>query len=715
MRRLTPSRYQSPDWFASHCYLVVVQDIRGQGKSDGVFSEFTHDQNDGYDSVEWAAALPGSNGKVGMYGSSYVGATQWLAAVTAPPHLVTIVPANTASDYYDGWTYEGGEFRLAFLLPWAMGLANTAATNRGDSATAAELKAATADSTRWIDYRPFKDLPPMQPNNPAVAPWYFDWIRHSTRDDFWRQFSIRDRYGSVKVPVLDVEGWYDAFLAGGVENFAGMVERGATGDARDNQRLIIGPWDHVDWGRPDSTPAPMLKAIGAGADSPINEMMLAWYDHFLKGKDNGVAGKPRVDYFVMGANKWRSSTGWPLPQTQWTKYYLSGAGGLADRHGALHLQPPGAEPPDVYTYDPAYPAPSLGGHSCCGAQSGPQGPYDQTPVEQRSDVLVYSTEPLTRDTEVTGPVTVSLWAQSSAPDTDFTAKLTAVHPDGEVVNLNDGIIRTPFRDSLSDPRPARTRPAVRVSDRHLADQLRVPHGRPHPGRDIQQRLPAVRAESEHRRTVRAERQCAARDADRPARRGASVGDHAADHPGRRPRIRHLPDARCQLADVDERTDRVVGELGDVDRWIPVRVAHRRQKVAARVREVAVGSALMRRGGHQDDARSVGLLRQWYRELGVLNGAVGPVFLDDSVVGKAEQQQHLSHLAGLRIAILRIPARHDHRRLGEELRDGEAGEDTAPENSAHRAVRVEPVSQNHDGRFREVLRRGRRRRLGHRRR
>jgi uncharacterized protein len=452
--QVTPSRYQSPDWFASHCYLVVVQDIRGQGKSDGVFSEFTHDQNDGYDSVEWAAALPGSNGKVGMYGSSYVGATQWLAAVTAPPHLVTFVPANTASDYYDGWTYEGGEFRLAFLLPWAMGLANTAATNRGDSATAAELEAATADSTRWLDYRPFKELPPMQPNNPAVAPWYFDWIRHSTRDDFWRQFSIRDRYGSVKVPVLDVEGWYDAFLAGGVENFAAMVERGATGDARDNQRLIIGPWDHVDWGRPDSTPAPMLKTIGAVADSPINEMMLAWYDHFLKGKDNGVAGKPRVDYFVMGANKWRSSTGWPLPQTQWTNYYLSGAGVLADRHGALHLEPPGAETPDVYTYDPAYPAPSLGGHSCCGAQSGPQGPYDQTPVEQRADVLVYSTEPLTRDTEVTGPVTVSLWAQSSAPDTDFTAKLTAVHPDGEVVNLNNGIIRTPFRDSLSDPRPA---------------------------------------------------------------------------------------------------------------------------------------------------------------------------------------------------------------------------------------------------------------------
>src|ERR1700754_1277819 len=162
------SRYQTPDWFASHCYLVVIQDVRGQGASAGTFSEFTHDMDDGYDSVEWAAALPGSDGKVGMYGSSYVGATQWLAATTAPPHLVTIVPANTASDYYDGWTYEGGEFRLAFVQPWAIGIAATAAENRNDKPVAAQLKAASADPTHWIYFRPFKDLPPMQPHNPAV-------------------------------------------------------------------------------------------------------------------------------------------------------------------------------------------------------------------------------------------------------------------------------------------------------------------------------------------------------------------------------------------------------------------------------------------------------------------------------------------------------------------------------------------------------------------
>jgi putative CocE/NonD family hydrolase len=447
------SRYQPPDWFASHCYLVVIEDVRGQGSSGGTFSEFTHEMEDGYDSVEWAAALPGSNGKVGMYGSSYVGATQWLAAATAPPHLVTIVPANTASDYYDGWTYQGGEFRLAFVQPWAIGLATSAAQNRKDQTTAVELKAAAADPTRWMEFRPFKDLPPMQPQNPAVAPWYFDWIRHSTRDDFWLQSSIRDRYPSVTVPVLDVEGWYDAFLAGGTENFAGMVARGGTEFARDNQRLVIGPWDHVNWGRSDSDPAPILKDIGAVGDSPINDLMLAWYDHFLKGENNDVAGKPRVDYFVMGANTWKSATSWPLPQTNWTTFYLSGPGGIADRKGQLVSTAPGAQPPDTYTYDPAFPAPSLGGHSCCGARSGPQGPYDQTPVEQRSDVLVYSSAPLEHDTEMTGPVNVRLWAQSTSADTDFTAKLTVVKPDGQVINLNNGILRTPFRESLSDPTP----------------------------------------------------------------------------------------------------------------------------------------------------------------------------------------------------------------------------------------------------------------------
>lgn len=443
-------------WYASYCYLVVVQDVRGQGISQGTFTEFDNDQNDGYDSVEWAAALPGSDGKVGMFGSSYSGATQWLAAVMTPPHLVTIVPVNTASDYYDGWTYEGGEFRLAFVLPWAIStIATGAAMNRHDDATVRELNDAAANSTQWLNFRPYKYLPPLRPDSPTVASWYFDWIRHWTRDDYWKRWSIRDRYAAVKVPVLDIEGWYDSFLAGGIENFSGMVAHGGTPDARHHQRLVIGPWDHGYWGRGDSDAAPILKSIGAVADSSINELILSWYDHFLRGRNTGITdNQPQVDYFLMGADEWKTTTGWPLPETHWSRYFLSGGGGIASRAGKLSTSAPAADDTsDSYIYNPADPAPSLGGHSCCHALTGPQGPYDQIPVEQRSDVLVYSSDPLPTDTEVTGPAELDLWAASSAPDTDFTAKLIVVKPDGRAINLNNGILRTAFSHSLAEPRP----------------------------------------------------------------------------------------------------------------------------------------------------------------------------------------------------------------------------------------------------------------------
>lgn len=452
--QVQPSRFRTPQWYASHCYLVVIQDVRGQGASDGVFTEFGNDGSDGYDTVEWAAGLPGSTGKVGMYGSSYVGATQWLAATTTPPHLTTIVPSNTASDYYDDWTYEGGEFRLGFVLPWAIGtIATTAAENRGDAAAADQLRTAATERGRWLNYLPYKDLPPMQPGNPAVAPWYFDWIRHSTRDDYWKRWSIRDRYQNVKVPVLHFEGWYDAFLRGGLENFTGMTARGGSPDARRHQRIVVGPWDHLAWGRESSSPSPLLKDLGTGANSPVNELQLAWFDHFLKGVDNGAATEsPRVDYFLMGANRWKNASAWPLPQTDWTVYHLGGPGA---RHNGTLLRDsasPG-DAPDTYLYDPANPVPSAGGHSCCAADTAPEGRYDQRAVEQRPDVLTYTSAPLNTDTEITGPISVDLWASSSAPDTDFTAKLVAVQPNGTAVNLNNGIVRTSMAQSLSERRP----------------------------------------------------------------------------------------------------------------------------------------------------------------------------------------------------------------------------------------------------------------------
>lgn len=455
--QIQPARYQRPDWFAAHCYLVVVQDIRGQGGSEGTFSEFANDRNDGYDSVEWAARLPGSSAKVGMYGSSYVGATQWLAAETAPPHLVTIVPANTSSDYYEGWTYENGAFRLGFIEPWAMEtIVLSAAKRRGDTAVVQQFMQDGLGIAGLLRYTPYRSFPPFHPGDAAVAPYFYDWIAHRTDGPYWQQWAPQQHYSQIAIPVLHIEGWYDAFLAGGIHNFAGMVSSGGSAFARDNQRLVIGPWDHLGWGRPNSPGAPMLKQIWPAGNSPVNELMLAWWDHFLKGADNGVSNGPTVNYFEMGANVWKAATAWPLPGTRWTSYYLSSDGNAASMMGNGRLvttAPATGQRPDTYDYDPRDPVPSVGGHSCCAALGGSQGPYDQQAVEQRPDVLVYTTPPLATGIEVTGPISVTLYASSTAPDTDWTAKVVDVHPDGTAVNLNNGIQRASFRESSAAPSP----------------------------------------------------------------------------------------------------------------------------------------------------------------------------------------------------------------------------------------------------------------------
>jgi len=453
--QMQPSRFQSPDWFASHCYIVAVQDIRGQYASKGTFYEY-RDRDDGYDSVEWAARLPGSNGKVGMYGSSYVGATQWLAATASPPSLKAIVPSNTASDYYDGWTYEDGAFRLAFIETWMMeDIVLSAAQNRGDARLADQLKLDAKSIARWMQFRPYAAFPPFHPDDKAVAPYFFDAIRHPARDAYWDEFSIEKRHAEVTVPVLAFEGWYDAFLAGGLKNFTGMQKDGGTEQARTDQRIVIGPWEHIGWGRPGSSVSPRLAALGPAADSPVNDLTLAWFDHFLKGQDNGVATGPRVDYFEMGENRWHTAKAWPLPGTQYVNWYLGSGGHAASvmGDGALSQGRPAGAAMDEFLYDPSNPVPSLGGHSCCEWSSGAQGQFDQSPIEQRADVLVYSSAPLTAPLEVTGPITVTLYARSSAPDTDFTAKLVDVWPDGAAVNLNNGVQGARYRESLSAPTP----------------------------------------------------------------------------------------------------------------------------------------------------------------------------------------------------------------------------------------------------------------------
>lgn len=454
--QIQPSRYQSPEWFASHCYIVAVQDIRGQGKSGGTFYEYRYDRDDGYDTVQWAASLPGADGQVAMYGSSYVGATQWLAATATPPALKAIVPSNTGDDYYDGWTYEDGAFRLAFIEPWMLDtIASSAAANRGDKKLAKELYADGKNASIWLPFTPYSLFPPLHPDDPKVAPYFYDTIAHPTRDSYWEAFQIRTHYDRVKVPVLAFDGWYDSFLDGAVNNFNGMRKEGGTPEARENQRLIIGPWEHIGWGRSDAVVSPRLKDIGPVANSPVNELTVQFLDHVLKGKDNGLKDGPRVDYFTMGENRWHSASSFPVEGTQYVTWYLGSKGRANSSMGDGTLAPKwakGAEA-DHFSYNPANPVPSVGGHSCCSWTSGPQGQFDQSAIEQRPDILVYTSAVLDQPVNVTGPITVDLFATTDAKDTDFTAKLVDVLPDGRAINLNNGIIRASYRESLSQPTP----------------------------------------------------------------------------------------------------------------------------------------------------------------------------------------------------------------------------------------------------------------------
>jgi putative CocE/NonD family hydrolase len=438
--------YAPPEFYASHCYVVVIQDVRGQYTSEGSRPRTATTPSSGRPS------LPSADGKVGMYGFSYVGATQWLPATLKPPSLVTIAPAMTSSDYYDGWSYEGGAWSLAFQESWPLvTIALTGARRLGEQAVIDRMNEAIRDLPATYKYLPIKDYPWLWPDRPEVAPYFYDWIKHNTWDDYWKQWSIRTRYDAVQVPALNFSGWYDVFMNGAIENFVGMRVHGGSAVARHGQKLVVGPWIHLPW-------QPQVGEVdfGPAAANPIDELQLRWFDHWLKGKDNGVDNEPAVRVFVMGANTWRTAESWPIPDTRFTEYYLHSRGAANSRHGNGWLsteRPTADESPDRYRYDPANPVPSKGGHSCCTAETAPVGPFDQSEIEDRADVLVYSTPPLDKPAEVTGPITVTLYAASSARDTDFTAKLVDVHPDGKAILLNNGILRASFRDSLEKPEP----------------------------------------------------------------------------------------------------------------------------------------------------------------------------------------------------------------------------------------------------------------------
>jgi putative CocE/NonD family hydrolase len=440
---------------ASQGYALVIQDTRGRFNSEGEFYCFLYESQDGYDTVEWAAQQPWSDGNVGMYGASYMGATQWLTAIAHPPHLKCIAPLITASDYHEGWAYQGGAFELGFNLSWT--LASLVLANLSHFTLPADtvgrlredLIRAVNEMCGPFAHLPLRDFPLLQ--QAQLAPYYYDWLAHPDADEYWQQWNIEQRHHQVTVPALNVGGWYDIFLGGTLRNYLGMYQHGGSAQAR-RPRLIVGPWFHttmwpniageVDFG---------VRAQGLAID--LEGIILRWFDHWLKGIDTGMLREPPVTLFVMGENVWRDEREWPPARAQQTRYYFRSGGRANTRsgNGVLSVEPPGHEPADHYLYDPRHPVPTCGGGLCCWEASVPGGAYDQRAVEERPDVLVYSTPPLAHAVEVTGPILVKLWAASSAVDTDFTAKLVDVEPSGYARNLTDGIIRARYRQSAFKP------------------------------------------------------------------------------------------------------------------------------------------------------------------------------------------------------------------------------------------------------------------------
>jgi putative CocE/NonD family hydrolase len=451
---------------ATHGYVVIVQDVRGRYTSEGEWYPFRHESNDGYDAVEWAAALPSSDGKVGMMGGSYVGATQMLAAIAHPPHLAGICPMVTASNYHDGWTYQGGALEQWFDQNWMTQLATNTLSRLISKNTNALLGASMLPLTHYPAFN-YTSLPASADATAQLAPYYLDWLAHPDYDAYWKQWSIEEHYSEIRVPALHIGAWYDIFLAGTLRNYMGIKAHGGTDAARNNQRLLIQIGGHAGFGR-------RIGDVEFGDEAvkfPNTDVLIDWYDYLFKGAQNEFAtdkssttGQP-VRIFVMGANTYRQESDWPPPVAKPTRYFLH-SGGSANSlrgDGGLSLTPPKKETPDKFMYDPANPMPTIGGSLCCDAEHYEPGPRDQRAAENRDDVLVYSSRPLAEDLEVTGPVTLELWVRSSAVDTDFTAKLVDVSPGGFAMNLTDGILRMRYRDSQEKPEPMNPGQVYKIS------------------------------------------------------------------------------------------------------------------------------------------------------------------------------------------------------------------------------------------------------------
>jgi uncharacterized protein len=432
---------------AERGYAVLIQDTRGRWSSGGEDYPLRYEQQDGYDSVQWAAGQPWSNGRIGMYGASYVGYTQFAAAAAHPPALKTIIPAFTFLDPYRMF-YHNGVLSLGLGASWTLlAGAQMAIERQSDPAAKARLWSQLVEQVDGLSRgETFRRLPltelPLIGQPPAaggLVSFFSDALQHPNPDAYWAELACPPQ--DIHVPALHVSGWYDVFQAASLNDFSAIRQLSDDTWVRSQQKLIVGPWVHADF---NASAGEVDFGLQASWMFVLpEETRLRWFDYWLKGAPNGMLAEPPVRIFVMGANRWRDEQEWPLARAMPTSFYLHSLGNAnsLSGDGRLNQKAPAEEAPDQFSYDPTDPVPTRGGGLCCWQPALMPGAFDQRPIEARPDVLVYTSQPLDEELEVTGPLEVLLWVASSATDTDFTAKLVDVSPDGFARNLSDGIAR----------------------------------------------------------------------------------------------------------------------------------------------------------------------------------------------------------------------------------------------------------------------------------
>ncbi|MFC1607253.1 CocE/NonD family hydrolase [Candidatus Latescibacterota bacterium] len=421
-------------YWAERGYVTIAQDCRGRFESGGFFYPLIHEANDGIDTIRWIIRQPWSNSKIGTFGGSYVGLTQWLPAMTGPPSLKAMFTTVPYSENYSV-SFQNGAFRLRLFTEWyAMMTAPY------------DFDGKDFNDNRIDKVNRFLPLVEQDTQVGWRMPWFRDNVSHPENDVFWAPLKYEGRYKDITSAAYIVAGWFDLFTGQNLKNYKEMAQRPAGKGSSVRQKIVVGPWGH------GIARDGKLGDLDFGKHAALNtrDMMLPWFDHHLKGKDTGIDDEPPVRLFVMGDNIWRYEREWPLERTRYTRYYFHSAGKANSRNGdgSLNTVSPAVEAADSFVYDPDNPVPSHPKDEFF--SDFRYFPIDHGALEDREDMLVYTTPPLDSDLEVTGPIEVILHAASSALNTDFTGKLLDVYPDGKAIYICDGIIRASFREGDRD-------------------------------------------------------------------------------------------------------------------------------------------------------------------------------------------------------------------------------------------------------------------------